>query len=259
MQVEPIVEIENLVYSYPDGQQALRGISLEVDAGERVALVGTNGAGKSTLLLHLNGILRGKGSVRIGGRQLDDGNLRSIRASVGLVFQDPDDQLFSPTVFDDVAFGPLYMGLSDDDVRSRAHWALEQVQMGSYASRMPHRLSLGEKKKVSIATVLAMEPQILALDEPSAGLDPRARIALLDLLLRLPQTMVIASHDLDLVRQMCDRAVILEDGRLVAELGAGELLEEGRLEALLAVDGAGEPDHATDLAPALRVSIKGRA
>ncbi len=214
----PIVQARNLTYVYPDGHQALCDITLEIAEGEKVGLVGDNGAGKSTLLLHLNGILRGKGSIRIDGLDLCDDTLRAIRGKVGLVFQDPDDQLFSPTVFDDVAFGPLNMGLSEVEVIERAEWALEQVQMSCYARRMPHHLSLGEKKRVAIATVLSMRPAILALDEPSSGLDPHARANLMALLKDLPQTMLIASHDLEFVQELCTRAVVLERGRVVADM-----------------------------------------
>lgn len=210
------IEIERLSFRYPDGRQALQDVTLSVAAGEKVALTGPNGAGKSTLLLHLNGILRGEGRVRIDGMELSDRNVRIIRGKVGLVFQDPDDQLFSPTVFDDVAFGPLNMGLSEEEVRARTAWALEQVQMSDYAARMPHHLSLGEKKRIAIATVLSMQPRILALDEPSAGLDPAARQNLLDLLKSLPQTMLIASHDVEFVREVCSRTIALEGGRIVA-------------------------------------------
>ena len=214
----PIVQVRNLTFAYPDGRQALQGIDLEIAPGEKVGLVGDNGAGNSTLLLHLNGILRGQGSLCVDGLELREDTLRAIRARVGLVFQDPDDQLFSPTVFDDVAFGPLNMGLPEAEVRERTAWALEQVEMGEYARRMPHHLSLGEKKRVAIATVLSMQPAILALDEPSAGLDPHARTSLMALLQGLPQTMLIASHDLEFVQDLCCRAVVLDRGRVVADV-----------------------------------------
>ncbi|NLG48896.1 MAG: ABC transporter ATP-binding protein [Chloroflexi bacterium] len=213
-----MVQVQNLSFTYPDGRQALQGIELAIAAGEKVGLVGDNGAGKSTLLLHLNGILRGKGSLYVDGLELREDTLRAIRARVGLVFQDPDDQLFSPTVFDDVAFGPLNMGLPESEVRERTAWALEQVGMADYAQRMPHHLSLGEKKRVAIATVLSMQPAILALDEPSAGLDPRARASLMALLQGLPQTMLIASHDLEFVQELCCRAVVLDRGRVMADM-----------------------------------------
>lgn len=222
MHEKKVVQLRGLSYAYPDGHQALYDITVDIAEGEKVALVGPNGAGKSTLLLQLNGILAGKGEVRIDGHSLSERTIRVIRGKVGLVFQDPDDQLFSPTVFDDVSFGPLNMGLPEAEVLERTDWALEQVQMGDYARRMPHHLSLGEKKKIAIATVLSMKPAILALDEPSAGLDPQARQNLLGLLKSLPQTMIIASHDLDFVRQVCTRVITLQGGRIVADAPPGE-------------------------------------
>ncbi len=194
-----------------------------------MALVGPNGAGKSTLLLHLNGILQGEGSVRVMGQEVIEPHLARIRAQVGLVFQDPDDQLFSPTVFDDVAFGPLYAGLSEEEVRRRAAWALAQVGLEGYAERVSHHLSLGEKKRVAIATVLSMRPKILALDEPTAGLDPHTRRRLIGLLKELPQTMIIATHDLELVMEVFPRTVILDEGLVVADGPTDELLTDRRL------------------------------
>ncbi|HUX77766.1 MAG TPA: ABC transporter ATP-binding protein, partial [Anaerolineae bacterium] len=166
--MEPCIEIRNLSFAYPDGRQALRGVSMSVQPGEKVALVGPNGAGKSTLLLHLNGILQGEGAVHVMGQQVAEPHLARVRAQVGLIFQDPDDQLFSPTVFEDVAFGPLYAGLAETEVQRRVAWALAQVGMAGYAERISHHLSLGEKKRAAIATVLSMQPDILALDEPTS-------------------------------------------------------------------------------------------
>lgn len=223
------VEIRNLSFHYPDGHMALRGINLVVRRGERVGLVGPNGAGKSTLILQLNGILRGEGLVRVDGLEVNDKNLRQIRAKVGLVFQDPDDQLFSPTVFDDVAFGPLYMGLPPQEVEERVRRSLAQVGMEEYGRRTSHHLSVGEKKRVAIATVLSMDTPILALDEPSAGLDPRARGRLIRLLRELPQTMIISSHDLRLVETLCPRMVVLEGGQVIADGPTQELLRDETL------------------------------
>ncbi len=220
---EPVLLVENLNFSYPDGHVALRDVSLEVQRGEKVALVGPNGAGKSTLMLHLNGILGGDGRVEVAGLPVTRSNLPVIRAKVGLVFQNPDDQLFSPTVFDDVAFGPLHMGLPEDEVRARVGRALDQVGMGSYAGRLSHHLSMGEKKRISIATVLSMNPEILVLDEPSAGLDPRARRSLIGLLRELPHTMLVSTHDMPMVRELFPRMVIMDEGCIVAD-GATELL-----------------------------------
>jgi cobalt/nickel transport system ATP-binding protein len=223
------IEINDLYYAYHDGRYALRGVNLSVMAGEKVALVGPNGAGKSTLLLHLNGILRGNGTVRIMGEEVCGSNLPRIRARVGLVFQDPDDQLFSPTVFDDVAFGPLYAGLPEHEVRDRVARALAQVGMEDYAERISHHLSLGEKKRAAIACVLSMEPAILALDEPTGGLDPRARRRLIEFLRQLPQTILCATHDMPLVAEVFPRMVILDEGRVVADGPTHKLLSDASL------------------------------
>lgn len=223
------VEIEHLSFSYPDGHVALRDVSLRIAPGEKVALVGPNGAGKSTLILHLNGILRGEGQVRVCGLPVEEKNLGRVRAAVGLVFQNPDDQLFSPTVFDDVAFGPLYQGLSPVEVEQRVMAALAAVKMESYARRMSHHLSAGEKKRIAIATVLSMRPEVLVLDEPTAGLDPRARRALINLLRDLPMTMLVSSHDLAMVRELLPRMVIMDEGRMVADGPTEELLQDEQM------------------------------
>jgi cobalt/nickel transport system ATP-binding protein len=223
------VEIDHLSYTYPDGRQALSDVNLEVRAGEKVAIVGPNGAGKSTLFLHLNGILRGQGSLEVAGLRVSDETIRNVRANVGLVFQDPDDQLFSPTVFDDVAFGPLHMGRSPSEVRARVARALAAVDMEGHEDQMPHHMSLGERKRVAIATVLAMDPVILVLDEPSGGLDPRARRNLIRLLHGLPQTMLVASHDMRLVWELCRRTVILDDGHVAADGATQALLRDAAL------------------------------
>lgn len=219
------IHVRGLDFAYPDGHVALRDINLCVGPGERVALVGPNGAGKSTLMLHLNGILKGQhGTIQVGDLEVTEANLRKVRADVGIVFQNPDDQLFSPTVFDDVAYGPIYMGLPEAHVRQRVALALEQMSMQAYAGRTSHHLSLGEKKRIAIATVLAMEPNVLLLDEPSAGLDPRARRTLIRLLGKLAPTMLVSTHDLRLVRELCPRTIILDEGRVVADGPTGELL-----------------------------------
>ncbi len=223
------IEVNQLSFSYPDGHPALRDVSLVIAPGEKVALVGPNGAGKSTLMLHLNGILRGHGSVRVAGLDVSDGNLGRVRAAVGLVFQNPDDQLFSPTVFDDVAFGPIYQGLKEAEVRRRVSEALDAVTMGDYAARVSHHLSVGEKKRIAIATVLSMHPEVLVLDEPSAGLDPRARRGLIHLLHELPQTILASTHDLLLVRELFPRMIIMDHGQIVADGPTGEILNNGEL------------------------------
>ncbi len=219
------VEIDGLSFAYPDGREALRAVSLRIAAGEKVALVGPNGAGKSTLMLHLNGILGGAESpLRLFGLPLAKANLPLIRCRVGLVFQNPDDQLFSPTVFEDVAFGPLHMGLPEAEVRRRAAWALEQVGLPGFEDRQPHHLSLGQKKRVAIATVLSMQPEMLVLDEPTAGLDPRGRRRLIDLLRELPQTMLVSTHDMALVAELFPRTVVMDEGEIAADSPTDRLL-----------------------------------
>lgn len=232
--VETAVEVTGLRFAYPDGLEALRGVDLTLRRGEKVALLGPNGAGKSTLLLHLNGILRGKGQVRIGGVPLKDDTLAQVRAQVGLVFENPDDQLFSPTILEDVAYGPLYMGLPREEVLQRAARALAQVGMTGFEERSPHRLSLGQKKRIAIATVLSMEPAILALDEPTASLDPRARRELIHLLRELPQTMLVSTHDIPLVRNLLPRTVVMDGGVIVADGETQAILSDA---ALLAAHG----------------------
>lgn len=231
------IEVGGLTFAYPDGHRAIADISLVIAPGEKVALVGPNGAGKSTLMLHLNGILKStSGWVKVCGIEVKEGNLGPVRAAVGLVFQDPDDQLFSPKVFDDVAFGPIYQGLPKAEVQRRVDEALRAVGMQEYAERVSHHLSVGEKKRIAIATVLAMQPEILVLDEPSAGLDPRARRSLINLLRELPQTMLTATHDMRMVQDLFTRTIIMERGRVVADgpteaiLGDVALMEAHGLE-----------------------------
>jgi len=223
------LEIKNLFYSYPDGTKALKGVDLAVENGESVALLGPNGAGKSTLLLHLNGILQGQGEIRIFDLPIVHENIREIRRRVGVVFQDPDDQLFSPTVFDDVAFGPINMGLTREEVNIRVNKALEDVGMDGYEEKAAYHLSFGQKKRVAAATVLSMEPDILALDEPSSNLDARGRRELLNILCALPVTKVIITHDLLFVYELCERAVIMDDGKIVADGPIDEIMTDVEL------------------------------
>ncbi len=234
-----ILQVHDLNFAYPDGFVALRGINLSICEGEKVALVGPNGAGKSTLMLHLNGILGENNQISIAGLSVDSKNLPIIRALVGLVFQNPDDQLFSPTVFDDVAFGPLHMGLPEDEVYQRVEEALAAVQMSDFGDRLSHHLSMGQKKRVAIATVLAMRPQILILDEPSAGLDPRTRRSLINFLRDLPITMLVSSHDLRMVQDIFPRMIIMDEGKIVADGSTAELLED---EVLLEAHGLESPN-----------------
>ena len=224
-----VVSIKNLDFSYPDGHTALKDISLSITEGEKIALVGPNGAGKSTLMLHLNGILSGRGELEVGLLSLNKQNLPVIRSLVGLVFQNPDDQLFSPTVFEDVAFGPLHMGLPEDEVVRRVDEALAQVDMRGFENRLSHHLSAGQKKRIAIATVLSMRPQILVLDEPSAGLDPRARRGLINLLRELPLTMLISTHDLRMAVELFPRMIIMDKGEIVADGDTAILLKDKEL------------------------------
>ncbi len=227
-----IIFIENLSYTYPDGTEALREVSLAVAEGERIGLVGPNGAGKSTLLLHLNGLLQGEGRIEVCGISVTDGRLDEVRLKVGLVFQDPDDQLFMPTVFDDVAFGPLNMDLARPEVERRVEQALSEVDMLYAVERCSHHLSFGERKRVCVATVLSMSPQVLALDEPTTNLDPRHRRQIIELLRQFELTTLVASHDLDAVLDLCDRVVLLDAGEVVADGPAdGILTDRALLEA----------------------------
>ena len=215
-----------LTFAYPGGHDALRGVELRVGDGERVALLGPNGAGKTTLMLHLNGLLRGDGELEVAGIEVPGGLMHELRARVGLVFQDPDDQLFMPTVREDVAFGPLNAGLDRDEVERRVAEALAAVRMQEASERAPHQLSMGERRRVAIATVLATRPRVLVLDEPSASLDPRARRELLEVLERIACTMLVCTHDLPLAAELCERTVILAGGRVVADGPTDALLAD---------------------------------
>ncbi len=228
--MDEAIRIEKLSFCYPDGQQALTEVSLVINKGETVGIVGANGAGKSTLLLHLNGILRsGDGVVKVLGQPVDDKNLKWIRSRVGVVFQDPDDQLFSPTVFDDVAFGPINMGYTVSEVRQAVTRALDWVGMTGSEERSCHHLSFGEKKRVSLATVLAMAPEILVLDEPTSNLDPVGKWSLINLLKKLPVTKIVASHDIEMLRALCRRIIVLNHGRVTAEGSTESVLSDKQL------------------------------
>jgi energy-coupling factor transporter ATP-binding protein EcfA2 len=253
--IVPAVRVRDLSFRYPDGRQALRGIDLTILPGESVALVGPNGAGKSTLLLHLNGLLPGKGRgplegghahahgpgvaaaparngaapVAIDGLEVNARNAPEVRRRVGLVFQDPDDQLFSTSVLEDVAFGPLNLGLSPAEARRIARECLARVDLEEAAERAPHHLSFGERKRVCLAGVLACNPSILVLDEPTANLDPRGRRRFMQLISRLSATRLIATHDLEMVLELCTRTVLLDGGRVVADGPAREVLGDPRL------------------------------
>lgn len=274
------IELMGLRFCYPDGREALRGLDLRIEPGESVALIGPNGAGKSTLLLHLNGLLPARGGgpesdlgaghghglprlrtergqsamVRIHGLDVNRKNLRRVRRVVGLLFQDPDDQLFSPTVLEDVAFGPLNLGMRAEEAERVARACLERVDLSEAAERPPHHLSYGERKRASLAGVLACSPSILALDEPTANLDPRGRRRFMSLIGSLQATKLIATHDLEMALELCPRAVLLDGGRIVADdatrvlLANAELMEAHGLEVplSLALEGSARPhgEHA---------------
>jgi cobalt/nickel transport system ATP-binding protein len=218
---KPAIEIENLRYRYHDGTEALRGVSLVIQPGECVGLLGPNGSGKSTLLLHLNGILpeklTGNASVRVFGEPITQQNLDQVRRRVGLLFQDPDDQLFCPTVFEDVAFGPQQLGLAGAPLAERVEQALTQVGLAGYGHRSTHHLSHGEKRRACLAGVLACEPSVLILDEPTSGLDPRGRREFKHLLESISATKLIATHDLEWAVELCSRVIVLDGGTVVAD------------------------------------------
>jgi cobalt/nickel transport system ATP-binding protein len=231
--VVPSLEVRDLHFAYPDGHVALRGVDLNVARGERVAVLGPNGAGKTTLVLHLNGILHGQqGDVAVGGLPVtpaDRPGLAEIRRRVGIVFQDPDDQLFLPTVAEDVAFGPANLGLRGAELAERVVEALAAVGMSEHRDRAPHHLSFGQRRRVAVATVLAMRPEILVLDEPSSNLDPASRRELAEILQSLPVTVLMVTHDLPYALQLCPRSVVLDHGRVVADQPTRELLSDAEL------------------------------
>ena len=226
----PSLAVQGLAYSYPDGHQALFGVDLRIDRGERVALLGPNGAGKTTLVMHLNGILSGGlGTVSVAGLRVDAQDkeaLREVRRRVGIVFQDPDDQLFMPSVREDVAFGPANLGLRGEALEQRVQEALDLVGMASFADRPPHHLSFGQRRRVAVATVLSMRPEILVLDEPSSNLDPASRAELADILRSLDVTILMVTHDLLYALELCPRAVVMSEGAIVADGATRALLAD---------------------------------
>ncbi|GAA2215136.1 ABC transporter ATP-binding protein [Nonomuraea monospora] len=227
------LEVRQLAYAYPDGTQALFGVDLTIARGERVALLGPNGAGKTTLVMHLNGILTaGHGSVTVAGTPVAKDTLKEVRQRVGLVFQDPDDQLFMPTVRDDVAFGPANAGLRGAELDRVVTGALERVGMLEAADRPPHHLSFGQRRRVAVATVLAMSPEILVLDEPSSNLDPAARRELAEILRSLDVTVLMVTHDLPYALELCERSLILSGGVIAADGPTRKLLADTELLAL---------------------------
>lgn len=226
----PALQVKGLAYAYPDGHQALYGVDLRVEQGERVAVLGPNGAGKTTLVLHLNGVLTaGAGTIEVAGLPVEKVNLHEIRRRVGIVFQDPDDQLFMQTVGEDVAFGPANFGLTGADLDARVRQALDAVGMTEHIDRSPLHLSGGQRRRVALATVLACDPEILVLDEPSANLEPVARRELAEVLLSLGRTTLMVTHDLPYALQLCPRSVLVDDGVVVADGPTRELLADTEL------------------------------
>lgn len=233
----PVLDVRGLDHAYPDGHRSLCGVDLHVHPGERVALLGPNGAGKTTLVLHLNGILTpDAGTVAVSGLPVERENLQEIRRRVGLVFQDPDDQLFTGSVREDVGFGPANLGLRGAELEARILTALESVGMAEYADRPPHHLSFGQRRRVAVATVLAMRPEILVLDEPSSNLDPASRRELAEIVRSLGVTVLMVTHDLPYAWELCPRAVVMHEGQVVADGETGgvladeELMQRSRLE-----------------------------
>ena len=226
----PVLDVQGLAYAYPDGHQALYGVNLHVHRGERVALLGPNGAGKTTLVLHLNGILNaGAGTVNVSGLSVEKKNLAEVRRRVGVVFQDPDDQLFMPSVRDDVAFGPANLGIKGAALDCTVKDALDKVGMADFIDRPPHHLSYGQRRRVAVATVLAMAPEILVLDEPSSNLDPASRRELADILRSLDVTVLMVTHDLPYALELCARSVVLSDGVIVADGATYDVLTDDAL------------------------------
>lgn len=240
---EKIIDCQNVEFTYPDGNPALRSIDLQINEGEKIALIGPNGAGKSTLILQFNGILRGTGKINICNMLLSDDNLSSIRRSVGVVFQDPNDQLFCPTVHEDIAFGPLHFDIPNCKIEDIVMKALSDVEMDGFEEKSSHHLSLGERKRVAIATVIACKPEIMLLDEPTANLDPKHRRAMINMVNNWTYTTMIATHDLDLAWDTCERCIIMNKGKIVADgrtqeiLMNTELLTSNELEMPLRFEG----------------------
>ncbi len=223
--MDSVIEVRGLRFSYPDGVEALRGVDFTLAAGETVALLGANGSGKTTFLLHLVGLLTGQGEIRVCGQDLTKENVSFARRKVGVLFQDSDDQLFMPTVAEDIDFGPLNMGLDRDEIERRRADALRQVDLEGLDERAPHHLSAGQKRRIALAGLLTMEPEVILLDEPATFLDPPARRGLVRLLGGIPQAKLIVTHDLSLAGSLAGRAVFFEQGRIAAEGSVDELAE----------------------------------
>lgn len=223
------IVVHNLSYTYPDGQEALSNVSFSIPKGERIAIVGANGAGKSTLLLHLNGILKGEGKIIVDGIELKDQTLPTVRRKVGIIFQDPNDQLFCPTAFDDVAFGPQHFGFTHDEIHSIVDSSLEKVDMKHAAHRPAHHLSLGERRRISIAAVLACAPEVLIFDEPAAMLDPKRKREVTAFIRESDKTVIIATHDPEFALQTTTRCILMDSGKIVADGKSADILNNREL------------------------------
>lgn len=223
------IEIKNLNFSYPDSTIALKNISFSVLSGETCGIIGPNGAGKSTLLLHLNGIFRGNGQVIIFGEKIQKNNLKEIRSKVGVVFQDPNDQLFMPTIFDDIAFGPLNFGMKQEEINRKVNKILKNMGLEDLEKKPSHHLSSGERKKASLATVLVLEPEILIFDEPTVSLDPGTRRMFIDLFKEIKGTKIIASHDIDMIYETCSRIILMDNGKIIKEGSTYNILKNEKL------------------------------
>lgn len=231
-----IIHIHNLSFDYPDKKNALSDINLTVKAGENVAILGRNGAGKSTLLMNIIGILKGVGEIELFGIKMKKENLRELRRRIGFVFQNPDDQLFMQTIFDDIAFGPLNFGFSEEETEKRVKNVLNIVGLAGYDSRKPHHLSLGEKKRAAIATILVLEPEVILFDEPSLALDPEGRTNLIRFIKNIPSTKIIATHDLELALELCNRVVVMDNGKIMADGTTKALLADRKLMNVMGMD-----------------------
>lgn len=223
------INIKNLSFKYHDGSEALKNVCLNISENGKIAFVGGNGAGKSTLLLHLNGILKGEGELKVFDLELNKNNLIEIRKKIGLLFEDPDDQLFCPTVFEDIAFGPLNLGLPEDEIMRRVKESLSKVGLEGFENRSPHHLSYGEKKRIALATLFSMNPQILALDEPTSNLDPKNRRKLIEILKSFKGTIILATHDLECVLELCERVIVLKNGEILRDGETGNILSDEKL------------------------------
>jgi len=224
-----VLKFDKVSYSYPNGKNALKNISFSVSRGEKIAVIGENGAGKSTLLFHINGIFKSEGIVETAGLEVCKKNLIEIRKKTGILFHDPDDQLFCPTVFEDIAFGPLNLGLPEEEIRKRIKESLGQVDLNGFEERSAHHLSYGEKKRIALASLFAMKPEILALDEPTSNLDPKTRKNLISILKNFEGTLIIAAHDLEAILELCERTILLSKGEIIKDGKTYDILSDEKL------------------------------